>query len=57
MSGLSCPNCGLTIGGQAINQDGVLYCCQGCADRTYCSCRVTSPPTARVAVSGGAKRS
>lgn len=43
MTGLSCPNCGITVAQNAVNYDGVIYCCQGCADRTFCSCRVSRP--------------
>lgn len=56
MSGLSCPNCGLSIGQGAYNHEGVLYCCQGCAERTYCFCRVTAPNIVRIPVTGATPR-
>ena len=56
MSGLSCPNCGIPIADLAVNADGVLYCCQGCADRTYCQCRVTGAVSNRPPAAAGVKR-
>jgi hypothetical protein len=41
MLGRSCPTCGLGIGRDAHEHEGVLHCCRGCAERTFCTCRVT----------------
>jgi len=33
-----CPTCGCTIAGQGEEKDGVLYCCQPCAEGGQCEC-------------------
>lgn len=33
-----CPVCGCHITGDASEQNGVLYCCQPCADGGQCQC-------------------
>jgi hypothetical protein len=36
-----CPNCGKTLTAwpeQSYVQDGVSYCCRGCAEGTGCTC-------------------
>lgn len=40
MSGIACPNCGLLVSEGGHVRDNVLYCCRGCAERTFCVCRV-----------------
>lgn len=41
----TCPNCGMAReewrgnGGQGYSVAGLLYCCQGCAENTGCTCR------------------
>jgi hypothetical protein len=47
MLGRSCPTCGLTVGRDAYEHEGVLVCCRGCAERTFCACRVSVATGAR----------
>jgi hypothetical protein len=38
----ACANCGLPLGKSAHeHSNGSMYCCEGCADRTFCKCRVS----------------
>jgi hypothetical protein len=38
----ACANCGLPLGKTAHqHSNGSMYCCKGCADRTFCKCRVS----------------
>ena len=42
MSTSACANCGLPLGRSAHqHSNGSMYCCEGCADRTFCKCRVS----------------
>ena len=33
-----CPVCGCTIGDEAYEKEGVIYCCESCATGEQCDC-------------------
>lgn len=33
-----CPACGCHIASDGYEKDGVIYCCQSCADSDQCKC-------------------
>ena len=33
-----CPVCGCTIGDEAYEEEGALYCCESCATGGQCAC-------------------
>jgi sporulation protein YlmC with PRC-barrel domain len=37
-AGLTCHQCGRTMGARAFSRDGNMYCCAGCANGTGCTC-------------------
>ena len=45
MSEQTCPKCGMPKrewqgnNGQGYTKDGQTYCCQGCAEKTGCTCK------------------
>ena len=42
-----CPHCGMlktTWPGEGYSHDGEIYCCQGCAEGTGCTCKNATAP-------------
>jgi hypothetical protein len=37
---LVCDRCGMEIAGAPVRADGEVYCCEGCAQGTGCTCIV-----------------
>ncbi|MBI4284492.1 MAG: metallothionein [Chloroflexi bacterium] len=33
-----CPICGCAISGEAYEREGIVYCCEPCAERRACEC-------------------
>ena len=46
-----CPVCGFDIGGEGYKKDGIIYCCEPCAESGNCGCH--QPKTTDMPDAGG----
>ena len=48
-----CPVCGCDIGGEGYEKDGVVYCCEPCAESGACDCGCCRPQATDMPDAGG----
>jgi len=48
-----CPACGCEISGEGYEKDGVVYCCQTCAEGGNCECGSLNSRPTNIPDSGG----
>jgi hypothetical protein len=48
-----CPVCGCDIGGEGYKKEGVVYCCEPCAESGACKCGCCRPQATDMPDAGG----